>query len=282
MKKSLIVFIGICIVFICRSGYCDEVDNDVSEYLEHGSVNWSQYYIQARATGYPSKNITSHKIIANAKKKAMQALLETAQSVRIDSFTLVKNLAAENNEILTGITRMIQDAEIEDKKYMSDGAVEVVMHLSLNGGFAQLVLPDDIRQVETIKQAVPVKKFSYFTYEIKTKKKYTGLVVDAKGINVKPAMIIKILDENGKEVYGSAFVSREYVVQSGMCRYVKSYEKSLKNLRVADHPITVKGLRTAEKKQTDIIISNADAAKIRSAPEHIIFLKNCRVIIVID
>ena len=288
MKKNLIVFIGLYILFICLTGYCNEINNDVVEYMEHSSINWSKHYIQGEGVGYPSQkhpeaqNIISPDTITTAAHHAMGVLLDTAQYIKIDALTRVKDLATENKDILAGITRMIEGAKITEKKYMSDGAVEVVMRLYLHGGFAQLVLPDDIQQVETIKQAVSVKKYPYQTYDIKTKKKYTGLIVDAKGITVKPAMVVKIMDEQGNEVYGSAFVSREYVVQDGMCQYVTSYDKALNNPKVADHPLTVKGLRTSGKAQTDISISNADAAKVRSAPEHIMFLKKCRVIIVVD
>ena len=54
------------------------------------------------------------------------------------------------------------------------------------------------------------------------------------------------------------------------------------NRRVADKPLTVKGLRTADKKSATIIISNADATKIKSASEHLSFLKKCNVMIVVD
>ena len=41
-------------------------------------------------------------------------------------------------------------------------------------------------------------------------------IIDAKGLNAKPAMSPKVVDENGQEVYGSAYVSREFAVQQGM------------------------------------------------------------------
>ncbi len=34
---------------------------------------------------------------------------------------------------------------------MPDGTVEVTIEMNLNGGFAQLILPQDIKQVEPIK-----------------------------------------------------------------------------------------------------------------------------------
>jgi hypothetical protein len=83
-------------------------------------------------------------------------------------------------------------------------------------------------------------------------------------------------------VYGAAFVSREFAVQQGMSGYSRSVQAASQDKRVAGNPLTVKGLRTAENMQSTIVISDADAAKIKSASEHLSFLKKCRVIIVVD
>jgi hypothetical protein len=49
--------------------------------------------------------------------------------------------------------------------------------------------------------------------------------------------------------------------------------------RVADKPLVLKGLRTSG---TDIVVSNTDAARLRSAFENLAFLRQCRVVIVLD
>ena len=92
----------------------------------------------------------------------------------------------------------------------------------------------------------------------------------------------KILDERGQEVYGSAYVSREYAVQQGMAGYAKDLTASQTNPRVTDRPLTVKSLKTEGAGQSDLIISNADADMIRGASENLSFLKQCRVMIVVD
>ncbi len=83
-------------------------------------------------------------------------------------------------------------------------------------------------------------------------------------------------------VYGSAFVSREYAVQQGMCGYSKNLDTSLSNQRVANHPLVVKGLKTAALRPSDIVINNADATTLRGASQNLSFLKQCRVIIIMD
>jgi hypothetical protein len=44
----------------------------------------------------------------------------------------------------------------------------------------------------------------------------------------------------------------------------------------------LKGLRASGAGGTDVIVSNTDAAKIRSAYENLAFLRQCRVMIVLD
>jgi hypothetical protein len=92
----------------------------------------------------------------------------------------------------------------------------------------------------------------------------------------------KVQDENGQEVYGSAFVSREYAVQQGMSGYAKNVDAARTNQRVTDNPLLLKGLRVEGAGQSDIVISNADASMLRSASENLSFMKKCRVMIVVD
>ena len=107
-------------------------------------------------------------------------------------------------------------------------------------------------------------------------------MVDARGLGVRPVMVPEIIDENHQEVYGSAFVSREYAVQRGMSGYGKNIENSVHNRRVADHPLVVKGLRAVGSGHSRIVISNADASKLRSTSESLSLLKECRVVIEVD
>ena len=108
------------------------------------------------------------------------------------------------------------------------------------------------------------------------------MVVDSRGLKTRPAMSPKIIDENGQEVYGSAYVSREFAVQQGMSGYAKDLQKAMNNERVASNPLVVKGIKTNEQGHSNVVISNADASKIKSSSDNLSFLKKCRVMIVVD
>ena len=110
----------------------------------------------------------------------------------------------------------------------------------------------------------------------------TGMVVDARGIQARPAMSPRIFDEDGKEVYGSANVDREFAVKQGISGYTRDLSAAQSNQRVAANPVTVKALRTSGPGKSDLVISNADAQQIRALAESAAFMKQCRVMIVLD
>ena len=108
------------------------------------------------------------------------------------------------------------------------------------------------------------------------------MIVDVRGIPITPCMAPRVCDENGKEVFGSAYASREFAVQYGMTGYLSDLDAATRNPRVADRPLIIKGLRTDVAGRTDIVVSNTDAARLRSAFENLAFLRQCRVLIVMD
>ena len=166
--------------------------------------------------------------------------------------------------------------------------VESKIDLSMDGAFSELILPSDIRHLESVHQVEVENK------EVKVagnekgedpnpkESPLTGLVVDARGLEARPALVMRVLDEGGEAVYGTAFVSREFVVDHGMAAYLKDMDAALSHPRVAQRPLVVKGIKTWGVGRSDIVISNFDAAKLKSASEHLTFLRKCRVIIVTD
>jgi hypothetical protein len=90
-----------------------------------------------------------------------------------------------------------------------------------------------------------------------------------------------IVSEQGRMIYSDLYISREFAVQHGVCKYLCSMDKALQDPRAGSHPLVLKGLRTSGKENTAIVISTADAKQIEQATERHLFLKQCRVIFVI-
>ncbi|NVM20848.1 MAG: hypothetical protein HWN68_03590 [Desulfobacterales bacterium] len=259
----------------------------------HGRVNWSNGIIYAKWVGAASrkfgKNTRAGSTAQKVEMAAYSNLLETVKDMRIDSSTSVKDFMEKHDVIRSQVEAVIKGAEVAKREYLSDGTVEVTLALKLTGGFAQLILPQDIkhvREVKTIPKTAAKEQKPVAAPEpsmpAPAPAAYTGLVLDARGLKGRPAMSPRIIDEEGREVYGSAYVSREFAVQHGMAAYWKDLKAAQKHQRVSGNPLTVRGLRIGGTGRCDFVISNAHASKIRGASENLLFLKKCRVIIVLD
>lgn len=275
--KTFSAMMLVLMITIPVFGYGENSQN-VVEQKEKGSVNWTRGVIEANGIGIPPKEVSGNtnfqkEALIDAELDASRKIFEIAKEVRIDGTTVVGTAALGDTAILSKILNMAKNAKVVKKEYLTDGTVKIGMEMNLRGGFSQLVLPKDIKPLDSI-TPITVNKTS--------RKTYTGLVVDARGLDVRPVMVPKIIDENHQEVYGSAFVSREYAVQRGMSGYGKNIENMIHNRRVADHPLVVKGLRAVGSGHSQIVISNADASKLRSTSESLSLLKECRVVIVVD
>jgi len=292
MQHPLIVafvLVGVLISPACSYG---AETGELIETFEEGWINWTNAVVAAQGIGAPLEKKTDETearktALAAAYQNGWQNILKVAERVRITSTFTVADLAAQNDEIKTKLKDMARAAEVIKQEYLSDGTVAVTLQLSLQGGFAQMMLPYDIEQIETIKagtandQTVSGRAAPKATPD-QVPDVYTGLVVDARGLAVRPALAPTILDEKEQEVYGPGIVSREFAVQQGVSGYARVLKVAQQTKRVLDAPLTVKALRIREHESSDIVISNADAAKLRSSFEHLKLLKECRVVIVAD
>ena len=287
---SMAVLTGI--VFLWASaGFCQNAVS-MSEWVEkvgQGAVNWSAGYIEAVGIGAPPDRSVG-KINARpmalraAKVDAYRNLLEITKGVQVDARTTVKDFTVESDVVNTQVEGLIKGAQVVDQQYMSDGTVEVRVRMPLYGNLSQIMVPLAIEKRKSVPQpapAAPVPPAPAVTAP-PAPVTYTGLVVDARGIGARPAMSPRIYDEDGKEVYGSANVDREYAVQQGMSGYARDLTAAQSNQRVTANPVTVKALKTGGPGKSDVIISNADAGQIRASAENASFMKKCRVMIVLD
>jgi hypothetical protein len=108
----------------------------------------------------------------------------------------------------------------------------------------------------------------------------TGLVIDGRGLGLKPALLPKIIDSQGQEIYVGQVVTRTNAVEQGVAGYAKDVNAAANNFRVTDNPAVIKGLRASGTARTDIVVGHADAQTLRQLGSKGDFLQHCRVIIV--
>lgn len=242
-----------------------------------GKIDWTTGVITAVGIGAPPAqpaNAAQARAMAEraAQVVAYRNLLEAVKGVRIDSTTTVENFMVTSDVVRTQVSGFVQGAMVMDKKYMSDGSVEVTVGMKLTGALADTLLPKTPPAPPTGIVATPGAAGQAFT----------GLIVDARGLGIRPAMAPKVLNEDGKEVYGSAWINRDWAVREGMAGYLRDPLQAQQNPRVTDKPLTVKAIKATGDARVDVVISNADASMIHGAAQNLSFLEKCRVIILVD
>jgi len=110
--------------------------------------------------------------------------------------------------------------------------------------------------------------------------KATGVVIDGRGLGLKPALLPKIIDPQGQEIYVGQVVPRTNAVEQGVAGYAKDVNAAANNFRVTDNPAVIRGVRASGAARTDIILSQTDAQMLRDLGKKGDFLQFCRVIIV--
>jgi len=259
--------------------------NQIIEQMgNRGVVNWTDGYVEAVGIGAPpQRNIGTPQArpmaLRAAQADAYRNLLEVINGVRVDSTTTIRDFTVESDVINTQVQGIVKGAKTMKQEYLSDGTVEVTVRMPMAGNFASVIVPRILEKRQAPPTPPPAPKAPA---PAQASEVFTGLVVDARGIQARPAMSPRIIDEKGQEVYGSMNVEREYAVQQGMSGYARDLTAAQSNPRVTNNPVSVKGLRTEGAGRSDIVIADAEAERIRAGADNQGFLKKCRVMIVLD
>lgn len=305
--KPCRIFLGLLVALLLWPTFAVAQETGYVQKTENGQIDWLTGEITAKGIGAPPAHAQN---AAQARAMALRAatviarrnLLELLEGVQIDSATTVKNFMVNDDTVVSRVQGHLQQARITDTAYMSDGSVEVTVQVNMRGRIAQVVLPQPAPVAMAPTPAPPTQEPGPSVLApaspppapsrpaipdgsqvaVASFGKHTGLVVDARGLGVRPAMSPRILDEEGREVYGSSFVGREYAIQQGMAGYAKSPEQAAQSDRVAGNPLRIKAKDVSGQAKTDIVVSNADAERIRSLASKGGVLEQCRVMIVLD
>jgi hypothetical protein len=293
LKAKLTFFhiLSISLLLVLPSAASGVADGPLVQILDTGRIDWSAGTIRVHGIAVPAamddgeSNDSPADILHAALRTARSNLIETAGAIPINAVSRIADRMAQSADFRDGLVSLARNASLTRQEYLSDGTLEIELTMNLTGGFSQFVLPEEIRQVDsvvTMTTAEPDADMPTTPVEGIDGGAYTGLIIDATGIGAKPSLAPVIVDESDDVVYGPAFVSREFAVSRGMSGFATTMAAARDDKRVGPRPLVVKAIRTRSTGETDLVVSSADGARLRSSVVHLNFLKACRVSIVMD
>ena len=234
---------------------------------ENGLMNWTENYIEATGMAVAPTGTKGAQAKALARRGAtldlQRNLLEFLKGVQIDARTTMNDFMAEDR-VRSELSGVIKNVEVMSGEW--DGEAYTIT--------GRIKLPP-VRAVVAPK--IPVDKTYKEPKPKKTSGRFTGLIIDARHLPLVPSMSFRVLDENGKPVYGMEFVYYDRFLQSGLCAYYNNINYAKGEIHVAGNPIVAKAVKLTNG-NVDIVIPNSAAAKVRGSSYD--FRKDCKVIVV--
>ena len=270
-------------------------DDFIGDVFDNGSVNYGDRTIQAIGIGFIPENVINagqarRAAMRIAKQDALRQLIEIVNGVNVTSETTVSG-AMFDDVIKTQVQGAIRGARrVGDPKYLSDTSVEVTYEVKM-ADISRVLLP--------MAEKAPTLKFEDVTVggaatpgassdqgssadSGPTSGGVTGIIIDGKGLGLRPAMSPRIMNQSGSVVYGPGQYSRDYAASNGVVGYAKSLEQAKADPRVQGNPLVIRGSSVSGSSAADLVVSNVDAGKIARADGSAGLLGNCRVMFVLD
>lgn len=215
-------------------------------------VDWEAQVLRASGAGAPdlkASNLGQARLGAerSAKLDAQRNLLEQARGLRINADRTVGDELARE-EVRGRVEAALRGYTVVDKRYYSDGGVELEVEVPL-AALTSAVVP------ATDKPLAPKAEGA---------KKYTGLVVDARGLGAKPVLAPRLLDASGKPLYGP-----------NVAAWFSNLDEAKRASRVGAQPLV---LKAAKLQGSDLVLSEEAAKQLSEV--HTGFLAEGRVVIV--
>jgi len=226
-------------------------------------VNWDGQVVKASGQGAPDMKASSPAQARLGAERAAQLdafrnLLEQVKGVQVSAGKTVGDEMAKD-EIKGKVEGVVKGFTITKKHYFSDNGVQIDVEVPL-GALTQFVEDE------------PAGKLAIKT---EGEEKNTGLVVDARGLNVKPALAPRLLDEAGNPVYGVDCLSSDAKKSAGVASYMKNLDEAKKNMRVGDRPLVLKATKASG---SDLVLTADDIKKLAESNNS--YLAQGRVVIV--
>ena len=179
-------------------------------------------------------------------------------------------------------------------KYLSDGTVSTEYEFPLTGAVLGLMLP--VRSVPRLlgraacpccgqpwpEGKEPPAGVKLVPYENGDAPEYTGILIDAKGLDSRPALFPQVVTESGDDVFSADFAKPEQMTQYGLVGYFHNRTQALTADRIGSNPLTVRALGATGTNSCDLVISQADAARIHGSKSNLELLSRCHVGFLVD
>ena len=207
-----------------------------------------------------------------AKADAYRNLLTEIQGVQVDAHTEVKDLLVANDSINLKVQGVVKGAVVTEESSDEDGGYRVKLQLRLHGtaqSLASAVLQPWKKEAFPARIAEPGAPAA----AVQPTGGYTGVIIDCRGLELRPVMSPVIRSAGGSPVYGYQNLDSTKVIRDGMAAYSHGDQNLL---RAGSQPLVLRA--AAVQDGCNPVLGAADAARLLAENQSTHFLDAAAVV----
>jgi hypothetical protein len=224
-----------------------------------------------------------------ATARLMERARNLIRSAAYDRDYTVGDFLAVHDKQARRLGRMTLEYRRGDVRFTSDGGAEADYEFPLAGAVMEVLIPVPGPKRLLGRVACPCcgrewpegreapEDLELVPYESGDTPGYTGVLVDVRGLDFRPALFPRVVVESGAEVCGPAFAAAAAMASDGLAGYYRTRNDALLGARVGSNPLVVRALEVEGRNRCDAVISAADAARIHGSKLNLQNLARCRL-----
>lgn len=239
-----------------------------------GEMDWEIFTLKASATD---------------QETAFDLLKTEFNNLQYDQNMLVKDFLKINPGLTDQISDLLSEYRIPKQNYLTDGSIEYVYHLPVTNKIMFFILPKTSAVELVVPMLCPLcgqewpegKKIppgvELIPRQIE-KNTYTGIIIDCRGLNLKPCLFPKIYNDMMAEIYSVNFADQNFIIDQGLIKY--SMQDLNNDPRIGHNPLRIQATEVTGNAKTDIKISGSDAQRIHGSKNNLDLLRECRIAVI--
>lgn len=209
-----------------------------------------------------------------AKSAALREASEVLDGVTVTGDTTVMNAAVDSDLVSTAAEGVIRGATIVKEEYdPATGVALIYLSVPMQGAAGALM--------PSLSGLVPEMPL-YRPGMSASTARYDGVIIDARGLSLKPALVNRIISKKGEAIYDPSKLSQKVLNSSGAALYTNDVAKAkaLLNKRGSINPLVVKA--SGVTRSTDAELGAIEAGAVFYSNQVTNFLEAAKVVFVLD
>lgn len=246
-------------IFVAMAWALDPVEEDIGG----GVVDWTALQLDATARGNASTGALTSRASneGDALAQLGRRMLDLVPKLRFSAEETGADILDAEDVVADRVDANLSAWQVEEARYLADGVVELDAALPLQ----PLFRPAIVARAKG-KERPPVAGGP------------TGLVIDAREVELLPAIAPRVEDPAGQLLYGVEVLSDYTAAQKLPVVYVRDPADPVAVRRAGAEPIFVRA--TAVVGGSDLVLGAEDAARVRAAATTGDFLLHANVVVV--